>query len=74
MRRTAERRVNAFAVWLTLLSLLVAAPVLAAGLVVGDPAPAFALPGIDGRVHSLADSVGHRGVVLAWFPKAFTPG
>ena len=40
---------------------------------VGDPAPAFALTGSDGKVHRLAD---YRGtmVVLAWFPKAFTGG
>jgi peroxiredoxin Q/BCP len=40
----------------------------------GAPAPAFSLPGSDGRVHRLADHVGQQGVVLAWFPKAFTPG
>jgi len=45
-----------------------------AELSVGDPAPDFALAGTDGSVHRLADSVGERGVVLAWFPKAFTPG
>ena len=39
----------------------------------GDAAPAFALPGSDGRTHRLED---YRGttVVLAWFPKAFTGG
>lgn len=41
---------------------------------IGDPAPDFALSGTDGTVHRLADSIGDRGVVLAWFPKAFTPG
>jgi peroxiredoxin Q/BCP len=51
-----------------------ASPALAGELSVGSPAPAFALPGSDGRVHRLADHVGKRGVVLAWFPKAFTPG
>ena len=40
----------------------------------GALAPAFSLPGSDGAVHALADHVGKRGVVLAWFPKAFTPG
>lgn len=42
-------------------------------LKVGDPAPAFSLPGTDGKTHTLAD---YRGttVVLAWFPKAFTGG
>lgn len=41
---------------------------------VGSPAPAFSLPGSDGRSHALADHLGKRGVVLAWFPKAFTGG
>ena len=40
----------------------------------GAKAPEFALPGSDGRVHRLADFAGKQGVVLAWFPKAFTPG
>jgi thioredoxin-dependent peroxiredoxin len=42
-------------------------------LKVGDQAPAFALPGSDGTIHTLSD---HKGttVVLAWFPKAFTGG
>ena len=40
----------------------------------GDRAPHFALPGSDGRVHDLADHVGRQPVVLACFPKAFTPG
>ena len=41
---------------------------------VGDVAPAFALPGSDGKIHSLADFKGKEAVVLAWFPKAFTGG
>jgi len=53
----------------------VAAPsALAVELGVGDPAPDFALPGSDGREHSLAEHRGKRGVVIAWFPAAFTPG
>ena len=43
-------------------------------LKVGDDAPAFNLPGSDGRTHQLADHKGKRAVVLAWFPKAFTGG
>jgi peroxiredoxin Q/BCP len=43
-------------------------------LVPGSKAPPFELQGSDGREHRLADFVGKRGVVLAWFPKAFTPG
>lgn len=42
-------------------------------LQVGDPAPAFSLPGTDGKTHSLSDYAG-TPVVLAWFPKAFTGG
>jgi hypothetical protein len=40
----------------------------------GDLAPAFSLPGSDGRTYSLAEFKGKRAVVLAWFPKAFTSG
>ena len=43
-------------------------------LKVGDEAPAFNLPGSDGRSHQLADHKGKSAVVLAWFPKAFTGG
>ena len=62
---------------------LTAAMSLAAGSVsgqqqpelkVGDQAPAFSLPGSDGKTHSLAEAKGKRAVVLAWFPKAFTGG
>jgi peroxiredoxin Q/BCP len=41
---------------------------------VGDPAPDFSLMGSDGRLHSLSEYRGRQAVVLAWFPKAFTPG
>jgi peroxiredoxin Q/BCP len=46
----------------------------AADLKVGDRAPAFALPGSDGKTYSLASFKGKQVVVLAWFPKAFTGG
>ena len=49
-------------------------PAGAEALAPGAKAPAFSLPGSDGRTHALSDHVGKRGVVLAWFPKAFTPG
>lgn len=49
------------------------APQYSADLKVGDPAPAFALPGSDGRTHTLSEYKG-KTVVLAWFPKAFTGG
>ena len=40
----------------------------------GDTAPDFTLPGSDGKTYHLADYRGKQAVVLAWFPKAFTPG
>ncbi len=58
--------------------LLALSPSLAAEeakpLAAGDPAPAFSLPGSDGKAHAFADHFGKRVVVLAWFPKAFTGG
>ncbi len=45
-----------------------------AALEVGEKSPNFELQGSDGRVHRLADYLGKREIVLAWFPKAFTPG
>jgi thioredoxin-dependent peroxiredoxin len=41
---------------------------------VGDPAPAWKLQGSDGRTYQLTDFRGKQAVVIAWFPKAFTPG
>ncbi len=40
----------------------------------GDMAPAFTLPGSDGKTYSLSDYRGKEAVVIAWFPKAFTGG
>lgn len=57
-----------------LLLALLPAPPAAAEAEVGAPAPDFLLQGSDGKLHSLAQHAGKRGVVLAWFPKAFTPG
>jgi len=45
-----------------------------AELKVGDMAPAFTLPGSDGKTYSLADFKGRQAVVVAWFPRAFTQG
>lgn len=42
-------------------------------LKVGDAAPAFSLPGSDGKTHTLAENKG-KFVVLAWYPAAFTGG
>jgi len=46
----------------------------AAELAAGAKAPDFALGGSDGREYRLSQYAGKQGVVLAWFPKAFTPG
>jgi peroxiredoxin Q/BCP len=40
----------------------------------GDVAPDFGLKASDGRVYELSDFRGRQAVVLAWFPRAFTPG
>ena len=43
-------------------------------LKVGDKAPNFELKGSDGKTYKLSDFQGKKPVVVAWFPKAFTPG
>ena len=51
--------------------------VLLAVLSVGNRAPDFELRGSDGKLYRLDDLLaegGGGGIVLAWFPKAFTPG
>jgi len=55
-------------------SLYSAEGAMAAELSVGDAAPDFELEGTDGSKHRLRDFVGKQAVVIAWFPKAFTPG
>ena len=49
----------------------------AADLAVGDTAPAFETKGSDGKTYKLTDLLDEsesRGVVLSWFPMAFTSG
>jgi len=53
--------------------LLAPAMAVASELKPGDTAPAFSLPGSDGKTHQLSDYAG-KVVVVAWFPKAFTGG
>ena len=63
--------------WLGLAAFLVQAPASASAaepLKVGDKAPDFSLKATDGKMYHLADFKGKKGVVLAWFPKADTPG
>lgn len=40
----------------------------------GDNAPDFEMKGSDGKTYKLSDFKGKKPVVIAWFPKAFTPG
>ncbi len=51
-----------------------ALPTHASDLKIGDTAPDFSLPGTDGKTYKLSDYKGKQAVVLAWFPRAFTPG
>lgn len=48
--------------------------VQAGDLKVGDTAPAFELPGTDGKTYKLEDLTKDQVVVVAWFPKAKTGG
>ncbi len=41
---------------------------------VGDTAPAFEMQGSDGKTYSSKDFAGKQAVIIAWFPRAFTPG
>jgi hypothetical protein len=45
-------------------------------LAAGDAAPSFVFQGSDGKEYSLAGLLesGTQGIVLAFFPRAFTPG
>jgi peroxiredoxin Q/BCP len=53
----------------TILALL-----LAAGLKVGDKAPDFTLPDTEGTPVTLSKLLAQGPVILAFYPKAFTPG
>ena len=48
-------------------------PKISAAPIDGAPAPDFALPGSDGKTHTLADYRG-KNVVLYFYPKDDTPG
>jgi thioredoxin-dependent peroxiredoxin len=45
-----------------------------AALKVGDKAPDFTLPDTDGRPVTLSRLLATGPVILAFYPKAFTPG
>ena len=68
---------HALFAWVLAAMLAVPQGSAAAELAVGDVAPDFSLEGSDGKTHRLRDLLaegGPRGIVLAWFPMAFTPG
>ena len=44
------------------------------GVAVGDPFPAAKLAGSDGKTYDLGEFAGQQAMVIAWFPRAFTPG
>jgi peroxiredoxin Q/BCP len=41
---------------------------------IGVLAPDYEFKGEGTAIYRRADALGVRGVVIAWFPKAFTPG
>lgn len=47
---------------------------VAFALGVGDKMPEFSLPASDGNTYTLSEFHGKKPVVVAFFPKAFTPG
>lgn len=58
----------ALSISISLPGLVIAAPEI------GDPAPDFSMQGSDGNTYSLEQLMGNRGIVIAFFPKAFTGG
>ncbi|MCA1684965.1 MAG: peroxiredoxin [Planctomycetia bacterium] len=74
MSRKLGRRGASVAAALLGVGTVLAGVAMAADLKVGDQAPPFTLQGSDGKTYSLADFKGKKGVVIAWFPKAFTGG
>lgn len=47
---------------------------IASALEVGDKMPDFSLQASDGKTYTLSQFKGKQPVVVAFFPKAFTPG
>ena len=72
MKRT---RIGSFILGLACLSGLGASGEESDGPIkVGAEAPDFELEGSDGKKYKLSDFKGKQGVVVAWYPKAFTGG
>ena len=75
MRGVGRRSRNGLGAWgRWVLLLLLWIPSAAQGLEEGDRAPDFLLSGSDGELYSLQGLLEENsGVVLAFFPRAFTP-
>ncbi len=74
-KQAGERRGSLFSrVSATILASVM--PSMASALSEGDPAPRFSFAGSDGKTYTLDQLLedGKQAVVLAFFPKAFTPG
>lgn len=73
---TASRRRNSLARVAASLLAVILPGMASAELAEGDAAPSFVFQGSDGKEYSLAGLLesGTQGIVLAFFPKAFTPG
>lgn len=63
-----------FAPVLALALALAAGQTAVAELKVGDSIPDVELQGSDGKTYKLSDYKGKQAIVIAWFPKADTPG
>ena len=73
---TASQRRNSLARVAASLLAAILPGMASAELAEGDAAPSFVFQGSDGKEYSLAGLLesGTQGIVLAFFPKAFTPG
>ena len=69
--RSATSSDNGIPMTIPILAALLGA---SAALKAGDKAPDFTLPGTDGKPVNLAKLLARGPVILAFFPKAFTPG
>ena len=66
-------RVKTFIKWMMFLGLSGLVQI-ATALEVGDKMPDFSLQASDGKTYTLSEFQGKQPVVIAFFPKTFTPG
>lgn len=55
-------------------AIIIGAAAWSAPVNVGSAAPAIQVQGTDGKTHGMRDYVGRKWLVVAWYPKAMTPG